>query len=437
MLRLLYRFPTLLMAIPSLLIVSFFSYAQAEDYPYKSVPFTDVQVIDGFWGPRFETNRKVTVWYDFQRCEDTGRIANFARAGGLEEGPFQGIRFNDSDVFKVIEGAAYLLAQQSDPKLEAYVDGVIDKIAAAQEEDGYLYTARTLNAKNQGLAPERWVGLEHNHELYNVGHMYEAAVAYKMATGKSKLLDVAIKNADLICKVFGLGEGQLVDVPGHEEIEIGLMKLYQETGEAKYRDQAKFFVDMRGNKEKRANLYGEYCQDHEKVIDQTKAVGHAVRSGYLYAAVADIAAVTGDTRYQEAIKRIWDDIASKKIYLTGNVGQHGQREAYEGDYKLPNLKAYNETCAAIALALWDHRMFLLTGESKYADMLERSIYNGFLAGVSLSGDKFFYPNPLECDLKFKSNHGSCERSPWFGMFLLSGQRCSVHPVDRRDGLCGT
>lgn len=415
------RFSIPFIAISCFLLTTIFNNTQAEDYPYKVVPFTDVQVVDGFWGPRFETNRNVTVWYDFQRCEETGRIANFARAGGLEEGPFQGIHFNDSDVFKVIEGAAYLLAQKPDPKLEAYTDQVIDKIAAAQEEDGYLYTARTLKAKNQGLGPERWSPLSHSHELYNVGHMYEAAVAYKMATGKSKLFDVAIKNADLVCKVFGLGEGQLVDVPGHEEIEIGLMKLYHATGQTKYRDQAKFFVDMRGNKEKRQNIYGDYCQDHEKVIDQTEAVGHAVRSGYLYAAVADIAAVTGDTKYQKAIERIWDDIASKKIYLTGNVGQHGQQEAYEGAYKLPNLMAYNETCAAIAMALWNHRMFLLTGESKYADMLERIVYNGFLAGVSLSGDKFFYPNPLECDLKFKSNHGSCERSPWFG--------CSCCPVN--------
>jgi DUF1680 family protein len=390
------------------------------DYPHTPVPFTDVTINDQFWSPRMETNRKVTVWYDFQKCEETGRIANFARAGGMEEGEFQGIPFNDSDVVKVVEGAAYALALQPDPKLDKYLDGLIAKIAASQEDDGYLYTARTLGINNGFTGPKRWSNLRTNHELYNVGHMYEAAVAHFQATGKRTFLDVAIRNADLICQVFGPGEGQLIDVPGHEEIEIGLVKLYRATGDRKYLDQAKFFVDMRGRSDKR-KIWGEYCQDHQPVVEQSEAVGHAVRGGYLYAGVADVAAIVGDQEYIDAIDRIWRDVVSHKLYLTGNVGQFGHGEGYEGAYQLTNLKAYNETCAAIALALWNQRMFLLHCNAKYVDVLERIIYNGFLSGVSLSGDRFFYPNPLACDMAFKFNHGALERSPWFG--------CSCCPVN--------
>ena len=386
-----------------------------------AVPFTDVKITDDFWAPRIDTNRKVTVWYDFQKCEETGRIANFARAGGLEEGTFQGIAFNDSDVAKVVEGAAYLLALQPDRKLDKYLDDLIVKIAAAQEDDGYLYTARTLGFTNRMTGPERWSHCAHNHELYNVGHLYEAAVAHFQATGKRSLLNVAIKNADLVCKVFGPGEGQIVDVPGHEEIEIGLVKLSQATGDKKYLDQAKFFIDMRGRTDRRKQIYGAYAQDHMPVVEQSEAVGHAVRGGYLYAGVADVAALTGEQAYIDAIDRIWTDVVSRKLYLIGNVGQHGAGEGYAGAYTLPNVRAYNETCAAIALAMWNHRMFLLHGEAKYIDVLERIIYNGFLAGISLSGDRFFYPNPLACDMKFKFNHGSFERSPWFG--------CSCCPVN--------
>lgn len=398
--------------------------AQERDYPIRPVPFTAVKVAEGFWWPRLETNRKVTVWYDFRKCEETGRIANFEVAGGLREGGFQGIYFNDSDVVKVIEGASYTLALRPDPKLEAYLDDLIGKIAAAQEEDGYLYTARTIGDPDYsfpGKEGGRWSHLAHGHELYNVGHMYEAAVAHWQATGKRQLLDVAIKNADLVCEVFGPDPGQRIDVPGHEEIEIGLVKLYRATGDEKYLDQAKFFVDMRGRADLRSALYGAYCQDHEPVVDQQVAVGHAVRGGYLYAGVADVAAITGNQDYIAAIDRIWEDVVSRKLYLIGSVGQHGAGEGYAGAYKLDNLRAYNETCAAIALALWNHRMFLLHGDARYVDVLERIIYNGFLSGVSLSGDKFFYPNPLECDMRFEFNQGSLERSPWFG--------CSCCPVN--------
>lgn len=384
------------------------------DYPVQPVPFTDVRIEGGFWGPRFETNRAVTLEANFRKCEETNRIANFARAGGLEEGPFTGIFYDDSDVFKVMEGAAYLLAQQHDPKLDAYLDDLIAKVAAAQEEDGYLYTARTLGATNEGTGPGRWSHLAHSHELYNVGHLYEAAVAHHLATGKRNLLDVAIKSADLVCTTFGPEPGQRVDVPGHEEIELGLVKLYRLTGDRRYLDQAKFFIDSRGNAATRQGLYGEYAQDQAPIVEQSEAVGHAVRGGYLYAGVADVAALTGDEGYLDAITRIWEDVVRRKLYLTGSVGQHGAGEGYAGPYKLSNLQAYNETCASIALALWNQRMFLLTGDGRYADVLERILYNGFLSGVSLHGDTFFYPNPLECDMAFQFNHGSLERSPWFG-----------------------
>ncbi len=393
------------------------------DYPIKPVPFTAVKVGEGFWLPRMTTNREVTVRYDFKKCEETGRIANFARAGCLEDGGFQGIYFNDSDVAKVIEGAAYCLALQPDKELDEYLDRLIVKIAAAQEDDGYLYTARTIGDPkyNYPGKEKRWSHLAHGHELYNVGHMYEAAIAHYEATGKKTLLNVAIKNADLVCKTFGPDEGQIVDVPGHQEIEIGLVKLFRLTGDEKYLKQAKFFIDMRGRQDKRPKTYGTYTQDHKPLVQQEEAVGHAVRGGYFYAGVADVAALTGDEDYLEAIDRIWQDVVDCKLYIIGSVGQHGAGEGYAGAWKLDNTRAYNETCAAIALALWNQRMFLLHGDSKYADVLERVIYNGFLSGVSLSGDKFFYPNPLTCDMKFKFNHGAMERSPWFG--------CSCCPVN--------
>ena len=384
------------------------------------MPFTDVRIGDGFWLPRLETNRTVTVRYDFQKCEETGRISNFARAGGLEAGKFEGIPFNDSDVVKVVEGASYTLAMHPDPELDKYLDGLIAKIAAAQEDDGYLYTARTLGFTNGMTGPQRWTNLSASHELYNVGHMYEAAVAHFLATGKRSFLEVAIKNADYLVKTFGPEPGQLIDVPGHQEIEIGLVKLYRATGEEKYLQLAKFFIDMRGRADKR-KIYGEYCQDHKPLVEQTEVTGHAVRAGYLYSGVADVAALTGDQDYLRAIDRLWEDMVSRQMYLTGSVGVCDHGEGYSQPYDLPNLKAYNETCAAIANALWNHRMFLLHGDAKYIDVLERIIYNGFLSGISLSGDAFFYPNPLACDGRFRFNHGDLVRSPWFG--------CSCCPVN--------
>lgn len=390
----------------SLLLAAAACSPSAPDYAITPVPFSAVQVEDAFWGPRLETNREVTIPYDFQRCEETGRIANFARAGGLEEGDFEGIYYNDSDVYKVIEGAAYALALEPDAELEAYVDGVIAKIAAAQQEDGYLLTYYIL----EGLE-ERWTNLKDMHELYCAGHLFEAAAAHYQATGKRTLLDVAIRLADHIDSIFG-PQGRH-GVPGHEEIEIGLSRLYRVTGEERYLDLAEFFLDNRGRPTGR-ELYGTYAQDHKPVTEQTEPVGHAVRAGYLYSGMADVAALKGREDYIRALDAVWESTVHRKMYLTGGIGSRRSGEAFGEDYELPNESAYNETCAAVANAMWNHRMFLVHGEGKYIDVLERVIYNGFLSGVSLSGDRFFYPNPLLSTGKdpFRPEQ-DLERQPWF------------------------
>jgi len=388
-------------------------------YPITSLPFTAVQIDDPFWSPRMETNRRVTVPYDFQKCEETSRIANFAVAAGRQAGVHEGIFFNDSDVFKVIEGASYTLMLHPDAELDAYLDRLIELIAAAQEEDGYLYTARTiaerngtpeaLKAEREGLA--RWSNLRINHELYNVGHLYEAAVAHCQATGKRTLLDVARKNADLIGREFGVGKRR--DVPGHQEIELGLVKLYLVTGETRYLDLAKFFLDERGEPDGH-ELYGAYAQDHRPVVAQDEAVGHAVRAGYMYAGMADVAALTGEQRYITAIDAIWQDVVARKLYLTGGIGARHEGEAFGEAFELPNHTAYNETCAAIANIYWNQRLFQLHGHARYMDVLERSLYNGFLSGVDFGGDRFFYVNPLAFDGEHRFNRDdSRERMPWF------------------------
>ena len=394
--------------------------ATQSDYPITPVPFTQVAISDNFWQPRLETNREVTIPYTFEKSEATGRINNFERAGGLEKGAFEGIYFNDSDVFKIIEGASYSLQVHSDEELNQYLDELITKIAAAQEDDGYLYTNRTINPVQaaDSAGTERWTNLEMYHELYNVGHLYEAAVAHYEATGKRSLLDVALKNADLVVSVFGPGKNE--GVPGHEEIELGLVKLYRVTGNRQYLDLAKFFVDQRGNAAGHT-LYGEYSQDHQPLAQQQKAVGHAVRAGYLYAGATDIAAITGTKEYDTALHSIWNNIIDTKLYLTGGIGAEPKYEGFGPDYELPNATAYTETCAAIALMLWNHRLFLREGDVKYMDVFERTLYNGFLAGVSFEGNTFFYPNPLEADGITKFNQGVCGRSPWFD--------CSCCPVN--------
>jgi DUF1680 family protein len=390
------------------------------DYPIQPVPFTSVRVNDEFWTPRIKTNKEVTLPYTFQKSDETGRLRNFAIAGGMEEGEFEGIFFNDSDVFKIIEGASYTLQVEDDPELKRYLDDLITKIAAAQEEDGYLYTNRTIDPEKaaDGAGEERWTNLAVYHELYNVGHMYEAAVAHYLATGERTFLDVALKNADLVNEVFGPGKN--MGVPGHQEIEMGLVKLFRVTGDLKYLKLAKFFVDQRGNEEGH-ELFGEYCQDHKLFAEQEEAVGHAVRACYFYSGATDVAALTGTVAYDSALLNIWKDIVYRKIYLTGGIGAERQHEGFGPAYELPNATAYTETCAAIALMFWNHRLFLRSGEVKYMDVFERILYNGFLAGISFEGNTFFYPNPLETDGIATFNQGVCGRSPWFD--------CSCCPVN--------
>ncbi len=389
---------------------------ESHDYPYKPVPFTRVKITDRFWQPRIETNRLVTIPYDFTKSEETGRIENFEVAAGMKKGEFIGRRYNDSDVFKIMEGAAYSLASHPDPELEKYMDDLIVKIAGAQEEDGYLYTNRTIDPGKTApyAGKERWSYLDQSHELYNVGHMYEAAVAYYQATGKRNFLEVALKNADLIADTFG--PDKRPGWPGHQEIEIGLVKLYRVTGNEKYLNLAKYFLDARGKKQegvKKPQKLDVYTQSQLPVLEQTEAVGHAVRALYMYSGMADVAALTGDENYIKVIEKIWENVVGRKLYVTGGIGARHSGEAFGVDYELPNETAYNETCAAIANCLWNQRMFLFKGDAKYYDVLERTLYNGMLSGIALEGDKFFYPNPLACDGKYKFNQGALTRKPWF------------------------
>jgi DUF1680 family protein len=379
-----------------------------------SVPFTNVTLNDNFWKTRIEVNQKVTIPHSFKMCENTGRIKNFEVAAGFIEGEFQGIYpFNDSDVYKIIEGTAYTFQTNPNEKLEAYVDSLIDIIAAAQENDGYLMTWRTINPNKAPTrwsgAAERWSDISQGHELYCAGHLYEAATAYYQATGKRKLLDVALKNADLISQEFG--PGKIEEPPGHQEIELGLVKLYRVTGNRKYLDLADFFLEQRGRQEYDQNSpdmwkSGKYWQDHIPVTQQDEAVGHAVRATYMYSAMADIAVLKQNDSYRNSLERLWDNVVEKKLYITGGVGAIPHGEAFGPNYELPNLSAYNETCASVGNVFWNHRMFLLYGDSKYIDVMERTMYNGLISGISLDGKLFFYPNVLE-------SKGYDQRSSWF------------------------
>ncbi len=359
-----------------------------------AVPFTDVKFTDKFWLPRMEVNRTVTLPQCFHQCEITNRIRNFEIAGGLAEGKFDGIFFNDSDVYKVVEGAAYTLSMYPDPKLDEYLDNLISKFASAQQKDGYLNTYFTLVEPDK-----RWTNLPVMHELYCAGHLFEAAVAHYRATGKRNLLDIAIRFADYIDSVFG--EDKLIGVSGHEEIELALVKLYEVTDEKRYLNLAKFFIDKKGYSG------NEYNQDNIPVREQSEIVGHAVRAMYLYAGVADIAKYTGDPELIATMDRIWQDVTERKMYITGGIGPSAHNEGFTVPYDLPNETAYAETCASIGMALWNHRLLLLHGQSKYADILEKVLYNGSISGVSLDGANFFYVNPL-------ASRGNHHRQPWFG-----------------------
>ncbi|GGH13759.1 glycoside hydrolase family 127 protein [Mucilaginibacter phyllosphaerae] len=398
---------------------SFFALAQKQDYPIQPVAFTNVKLTDHFWTSRIETNRTVTIPASFARCESTGRVKNFQMAAERKGKFCTTYPFDDTDIYKTIEGASYSLALHPDKKLDAYVDSMITIVGKAQEADGYLYTARTIDPLHVGdwLGTERWVKEQENsHELYNAGHMYEGAVAHFMATGKRNFLNIAIKNADLLVRTFGPGKRHVA--PGHEVVEMGLVKMYRVTGKKEYLALAKFFIEERGHKEynkKSKNPYenGVYWQDDKPVVDQDEAEGHAVRAMYLYSGMADVAALTGDKEFLTAIDKIWNNMVGKKMYVQGSIGAVGDGERFGANYELPNATAYNETCAAIGNVFWNERMFLLHGESKYIDVLEKTLYNGLISGVGLDGKSFFYTNAMQIQDGFNHPDIERERAGWF------------------------
>lgn len=376
-------------------------------YPITPVPFTSVKIHDGFIGNRMMASRQTTIPLAFSKCEESGRYQNFIKAANpSDKYEVRGYPFDDTDVYKTIEGASYLLQTYPDPEMEAYIDSVLTIVAAAQEPDGYLNTSFTMNPKHPHpwMGPGRWDSVENlSHEFYNLGHMVEGAVAHYQATGNRKFLDIAIKYADCVCREIGDNPGQVKKVPGHQIAEMALARLYLVTGDKKYLDQAKYFLDTRGKTTRK----DAYSQAHLPVVEQDEAVGHAVRAVYMYSGMADVAALTGDSAYIKAIDRIWDNIVGKKYYITGGIGATHAGEAFGKNYELPNLSAYCETCAAIGNVYMNHRLFLLHGDAKYYDVVERTLYNGVLSGVALDGGSFFYPNPLQ-------SNGGYKRQPWFG-----------------------
>ena len=402
-------------------------------YPIVPVPFTSVKLNDSFWTPRLNASRDVTIPLAFSKCEETGRYDNFVNAAKHLANPSLEFpdtawtfSFDDTDPYKTIEGASYLLqtypnATYKGRRLDQYVDSVIAIIASGQEPDGYLYTARTKSPSkpHEWAGPKRWVLVEKlSHEFYNLGHLLEAACAHYQATGKRNFLDVAIKYADCVCREIGPGENQQKLVPGHQIAEMGLCKLYLVTGDKKYLDQAKFFLDMRGKTSRK----DAYSQAHKPVIEQDEAVGHAVRAEYMYSGMADVAALTGDSAYIKAIDKIWDNIVQKKYYITGGVGARHAGESFGNNYELPNASAYCETCAQIGNVYTNYRLFLLHGSSKYYDVIERTLYNALISGISIEGDGFFYPNPLSCREEAKY-----ARQPWFGCACCPSNICRFIP----------
>ncbi len=385
------------------------------DYPISALDVKNVELIDGFWLPIIKTVQEKTIQYAFDKCSTEGRMDNFLIAGGELEGKTCGkMPFDDTDLYKIIEGASYSLISAPDPKLKAYIDSVIAIIKVGQEVDGYLTTWRTIDPHHppaKWVNPgERWEHLGASHELYNSGHMFEAAAANYYATGDTVFLNIALKNADLLTEVFG--PDKLQATPGHQIVETGLIKLYRISKDEKYLELAKYFLDQRGDSLSH-DLYGAYSQDHLPVTEQDEVVGHAVRAVYMYAGMTDIAAIYGDSEYLKAVNALWENMVGKKMYLTGGIGARHSGESFGDNYELPNLTAYNETCAAIGSIYWNQRLFQLTGNAKYIDVIERTLYNGMLAGLSLDGTHFFYPNPLEADGEYKFNQGSRTRQGWF------------------------
>jgi DUF1680 family protein len=391
-------------------------YGQQYDYPISLPDISTVEVTDSFWLPRIRTIQNTTIAASFNKCLKEGRMENFLIAGRKKSGRIHGhMPFDDTDLYKIIEGASYSLVSAPNEKLNAYLDSIIAIIQIGQEPDGYITTWFTIDP-NAPPAPwvektgKRWTGESSSHELYNSGHLFEAAVAHYYATGKHNFLDIAIRNADLLVKSFG--PGKCTYPPGHQIVETGLVKLYRVTRNQKYLTLAKYFLDLRGDSTTH-RLYGEYNQDHIPVTRQIEIVGHAVRAVYMYAGITDIGVLCNDQAYLKAVKNIWNNMIERKIYLTGGIGAKHEGESLGKDYELPNLTSYSETCASIGDVYWNDRLFLLLGDAKYFDLIERTLYNGLIAGLSLDGKNFFYVNPLESDGKFQFNQGTGTRQPWF------------------------
>ena len=390
-------------------------------YSIEPVDIKNVKLTDEFWLPIVKRVQEKTIEYAIQKCTEEGRFDNFLIAGGQMEGTVKGFMpFDDSDVYKIIEGASNSLISAPNEPLEKLLDSLIGIVKVGQEKDGYLTTWRTIDpAKppatwvkvDKGV---RWEYLAMSHELYNAGHMFEAAVVHYKATGKRNFLDIALKNADLMVKTFGVEDNKIHAVPGHQIIETGFIKLYEVTKKEAYLDLAKYFLDNRGNPENHES-FGPYAQDHIPVIEQDEVVGHAVRAVYMYAGMSDIAAIKNDSSYSNAVNNLWSNMVDKKMYITGGIGAKHDGEAFGENYELPNLTAYNETCASIGSVYWNHRLHKSSGDVKYFDVIERTLYNGLISGLSLDGTNFFYPNPLESDGVYKFNQGACTRKSWFNV----------------------
>ncbi|WP_216650012.1 glycoside hydrolase family 127 protein [Lewinella sp. W8] len=393
--------------------------SQYASYPIEPVDIRNVRMEDDFWLPIIERVQEKTIEYAIAKCEEEGRMENFLIAGGQMEGEVRGeMPFDDTDLYKIIEGASNSLISAPNDELESLVDSLISIIAVGQEANGYLTTWRTIDPAKP---PAPWVevregrvweSLAASHELYNAGHLYEAAYTHHLATGKRNFLDIALKNADLMVATFGNGEGKISAVPGHQIIETGLLKLYELTQREEYLQLARYFLDHRG-KPKHHDLFGPYSQDHLPVVNQREVTGHAVRAVYMYAAMTDIGVLMQDEAYQRAVRALWENMVHKKLYITGGIGARHEGESFGENYELPNLTAYSETCAAIGSVYWNHRLHRQNGDVDYLDVLERTLYNGLISGLSLDGTKFFYPNALESDGKYTFNRGACTRQGWF------------------------
>lgn len=367
-------------------------------------PATNVQVTDAFWKPLLDRNPVVTIPHNLRMCREAGVVANFERVAGLRDGDYHGLPNWDEFLYKVIEAASYGLQQRPDPALERELDDLIAVLARAQDPDGYLRTVIQMSERGRGPANlKRWSNLSDNLELYCAGHLFEAGVAHFQATGKRSLLEVALKQAELVDRLFG--PGKRVDVCGHQEIEPALVRLYETTGDERWWKLAKFFVDTRGTEAGGRRKRGEFSQDHAPLFEQIEAVGQAPRATYFYSGAADVGFLTGDARYRTALRRLWENVVTRKLYLNGGIGSRHDNEGFGPDYDLPSRTAYTEVCAAVSFPMWATRMFRIEPDARYFDVIERTLYNNLAAGVSLSGDRYFYACPLESNGKYPFNLG--------------------------------